>query len=39
MRILIITDSLGMPRKNIPVKDTWIEKLMSSTPPCHTRGI
>jgi lysophospholipase L1-like esterase len=35
VRILIVTDSLGMPRENIPVKDTWVERLMSSAPPVN----
>lgn len=28
-RILIITDSLGCPRKQIPPNQTWTEKIIS----------
>lgn len=30
MRILLLTDSLGCPREEISVKDTWTERLMDS---------
>ena len=29
MRILIVTDSLGIPRENISIEDCWVDKLVS----------
>ena len=32
MRIMIITDSLGLPRDNMPIEKTWVELVLAGIP-------